>query len=80
MGKIERWKEKLLSPTGKEVLIKSIIQAIPSYAISTLLFPKGFYEELTANVTRFWWSRNGRDKSIHQKSWEMMTKSKKYGV
>ena len=47
--------------------------------MSILIFPKGFCEELTADVARFWWSRNGRNKDIHWKTWEMMTQSKKYG-
>lgn len=46
MGNLEGWKEKLLNPAGKEVLIKAVIQAIPSYAMSVLKFPKGFCEGL----------------------------------
>ena len=54
MGKLEGWKENLLNPAGKEVLIKAVIQAIPSYAMSILKFPKGFCEELCSKIVRFW--------------------------
>ena len=32
--KLQRWKEKLLSQAGREILIKSVIQAIPTYTMS----------------------------------------------
>ena len=64
-GKLEGWKEKLLKQTGKEILIKAVIQAIPSYVMSIAKFPNGFCENLCSKVIRFWWSRNGRDISIH---------------
>ena len=65
MGKIEGWKEKLLNQAGKEVLIKAVIQAIPSYAMAVLKFPKGFCEDLCSKVARFWWSKNDTDKGVH---------------
>jgi hypothetical protein len=38
--RIEGWKEKILSLGGKEVLLKAVAQAIPSYAISVVKIPK----------------------------------------
>jgi len=32
--KLEGWKENLISKGGKEILIKSVVQAIPQYTIS----------------------------------------------
>ena len=44
--KLQGWKEKLLSQVGREVLIKSIIQAIPTYTMSCFKLFKGLIKEL----------------------------------
>lgn len=63
--KLQGWKECLLSQAGKEVLIKAVIQAIPSYVMSIIKFPKGFYVELSSMVARFWWSNKDNRNGMH---------------
>jgi hypothetical protein len=58
-NKIECWKESLLNQAGKEILIKVVLQAIPSYAMSILKLPKTFCQKLCSRVARFWWSKSG---------------------
>ena len=52
-NKVSRWKEKLLTHAGKEVLIKSVAQAVPSYTMSCFLLPKKLCEELTRMIGQF---------------------------
>ncbi|XP_015941361.1 uncharacterized protein LOC107466866 [Arachis duranensis] len=79
LDKMQGWKEKLLNQAGKEILIKAVIQAIPAFAMNIIKFPKSFCREIEAAIARFWWANNGREKSIHWKSWKKLTKSKTNG-
>ena len=53
--KLTRWKEKLLSKAGNEVLIKAVAWAIPTYIMSCFKIPNALYDELTSMVRNFWW-------------------------
>ena len=55
-NKLSSWKSKNLSWAGCATLIKSVAQAIPSYSMSVLQFPKGLCEQLDAIVRHFWWN------------------------
>lgn len=78
MSKLQGWKEGLLNQAGKEVLIKAVIQAIPTYAKAMIKFPKTFCQSLM--VARFWWIAHGKDGGIHWKKWSDISGSKKEGV
>ena len=49
------WKEKLLSKVGKEVLIKVVAQAIPTYTMSVFKLSDSLCEDLTSMIRNFWW-------------------------
>ena len=53
-NKLSRWKEKLLSQAGKEILIKAVAQAIPNYTMSVFKLPDTLRDELTSLIRSFW--------------------------
>jgi hypothetical protein len=77
--KIQGWKERLLSKAGKEIMIKAIAQAIPTYAMSCFDLTKALCEEISAMICRFWWSQQDGKNKCHWLSWEHMTRSKEDG-
>ena len=52
--KTNGWKEKLLSTAAKKVLIKSVLQATPTYVMSLFLLPQKLCEEISSLCMSFW--------------------------
>ncbi|KAM6553580.1 hypothetical protein CsatB_014342 [Cannabis sativa] len=49
---------------GKEILLKTVVQSMPTYAMSVFLLPIGTCNEIEKLMASFWWktkSSNGRD-------------------
>ena len=47
------WAPKLLNSAGREVLIKAICQAIPTYSMSCFKLSKKLWKKITEIVARF---------------------------
>ena len=59
--KLSGWKEKMLYVGGKEVLIKAITQAIPTYTMSCFQLPKGLCEDPERIERNFWWGQRDQE-------------------
>ena len=51
----------MLSMGGKEILIKVVTRAIPTYTISCFLLPKGLCEDLKGMERNFWWGQKDQE-------------------
>ncbi|GMI72452.1 hypothetical protein HRI_000914500 [Hibiscus trionum] len=77
--KVEGWSVKFLSMGGKEVFLKSVLQAIPVYAMQCFLFPLSLCNALESIYNRFWWRNNSSGKGIHWSRWFDLCASKDMG-
>lgn len=77
--KLKGWKEKNLSFLGRGVLIRAVIQAIPTYVMSTFLISQGICDRIEKAICRFWWGGNEDKRMIHWKNKEALFKSKLNG-
>ena len=53
--KIAGWKGKLLSNVGREILIKVVAQATPTYTISIFKLLDSLCKDLNSMMGNFWW-------------------------
>ena len=77
--RLQGWEEKLLSQAGQEILIKAVIQAIPSYAMSCFKFLASLCDEIWSMANRFWWGQRRGERKIHWVNKAKLTKPKMEG-
>jgi len=53
--RINSWSSKCLSKVGQEVMIKSVLQAIPSYVMSLFHIPDMLITSIERMINSFWW-------------------------
>ncbi|XP_019180195.1 PREDICTED: uncharacterized protein LOC109175386 [Ipomoea nil] len=74
------WQHKFLSKAGKEVLLKSVAQALPIFTMSVFLLPTRTCDSIERLFNRYWWGGNGLNaRGIHWLSWARMCLPKDRG-
>jgi hypothetical protein len=68
-----------LSKAGKEVLIKSVLQSVPTYPMGCFKFSKSQCAELSSISSQFWWGDGSHKRKVHWISWERMCAAKQSG-
>lgn len=67
---LQGWDKKKVSNGGKEILIKTVAQALPNYAMNMFLLPVDVCKDLERAMNKFWWrSNSNKDNCIHWMSW-----------
>ena len=69
----------MLSNAGKEVLLKAITMALPTYAMSCFKLPGKLCKDISAMMARYWWGEDKGKKKMHWCSWSKLTKDKGRG-
>lgn len=69
----------MLSKGGKEVLIKSVAQACPSYAMSVFKIPVGICDDISSMISNFWWSNKKDSRGLAWVSWRKLCDKKDKG-
>lgn len=77
--KLQGWREKTLSIAGKEVLLKTVVQSIPTYVMSCFELPKQLCLDIQQCMARFWWGAKGDERKIHWIAWEKLCAPKTEG-
>jgi hypothetical protein len=77
--KIQGWMERLLSTAEKDILIKAIAQAIPTFVMSCFDLTKELCDEMSTLICRYWWAQHDKENKMHWLSWELLTKPKSEG-
>ncbi|XP_060962204.1 uncharacterized mitochondrial protein AtMg00310-like [Cannabis sativa] len=71
--RIQGWESKFLRRAGKEVLIKTVAQSLPIYAMSVFLLPLDITHDMERLMSKFWWQSFGNTwKGIHWESWSQL--------
>lgn len=76
--RINGWGEKTLSKAGNEVLIKAVLQAIPSYIMSCFALPGYLIDSIESAIRSFWWG-DGEKKKLAWVAWSQLCKPKSKG-
>ena len=62
--RLQDWKLKFLLQAGKEILLKAVIQAIPTYSMSIFQMPKVLCSRINSLMQKFWWSHNRKASGV----------------
>jgi hypothetical protein len=68
-----------MSGAAKEILVKAVLQSLPTYAMGIFKFPVGLLEDLSKIVRNFWWGDEHDRRRMHWMSWDKMTRPKSQG-
>jgi hypothetical protein len=77
--KFNNWAEKNMSSGAKEVMIKVVAQAIPTYSMGVFKLPVALCDEMTQLIRYFWWGEDAEHIKVHWIAWDKLLLAKNMG-
>lgn len=62
---VNGWAPKLMNSATREVLIKAICQAIPTYSMSYFKLSKKTCKKIVNIIARYWWGGDENKQKMH---------------
>ncbi|CAN1782978.1 Putative ribonuclease H protein At1g65750 [Linum perenne] len=78
-NKLAGWKANNLSLVGRVTLASSVLNAIPSYIMQTVLLPASICDGIDRKIRNFIWGSVEGARRIHNINWETICKPKSLG-
>nr|GFA28330.1 reverse transcriptase [Tanacetum cinerariifolium]GFA53810.1 reverse transcriptase [Tanacetum cinerariifolium] len=73
-------KERNVSIGGKEVMLKSVAQAMSMHVMNIFMLPEESIKEIHRAFNCYWWGNGNKENPIRWASWEFMCTSKSRGA
>ncbi|KAL8549530.1 hypothetical protein ACS0TY_008385 [Phlomoides rotata] len=77
--KVKDWKSKILSQAGKLTIVKSVVQAIPTYLMPCFIIPKTIIEQIEFVIARFLWGQKKDERRVHWLKWDVLCRDTEDG-
>ncbi|KAK9990466.1 hypothetical protein SO802_025451 [Lithocarpus litseifolius] len=77
--KLAGWEAKLLSQAVREILIKFMAQALPTYTMTCFKVPLSLCHEIESMICIFCWGQKGDNRKIHWVKWQDLCEPKSQG-
>ncbi|XP_027095016.2 uncharacterized protein [Coffea arabica] len=77
--KLQDWRNKFLSNAGKEVLLKAVSMAMPTYAMSDFKLPRKMCKDISSMMANYWWGETNGKNKMHWVFWRKMSMKRNEG-
>ena len=77
--KAKGWSNRFLSTAGKMTMLKSVLSAVPSHAMSCFQLPVSLCKRIQSALTRFWWDNCDESSKMAWIAWSKLIRPKEQG-
>ncbi|CAH9094451.1 unnamed protein product [Cuscuta europaea] len=79
-SRLKSWNDRFVSRVGTTVLLKNVVQTMPSYAMNVFLLPKELCDDIEKVMNEFLWRGSKFDKKgLRWRSWKGLCMPKEVG-